>query len=68
MYNNADEVRGIIADFKKLATKIQQDSEAVKNTFRDRETILSACQKEYEKLYYAHEAPKKKYNELEQKL
>ena len=69
MYHNADEIRGIIADFKKLATKIQQDNEAVKKTLiKERETILSTCQKEYKKLCYTHEALKKKYSDLEQKL
>ena len=51
MYHNADEIRGIVAAFKKLATKMQQDNGAVKKTLKERETILSACQKGYEKLY-----------------
>ena len=68
MYNSAKEIRAIISDFKKLATKIQQDNGQVKKTLRDSETVLDACQKEYQKLYYEDEALKKKCSELEQKL
>ena len=68
MYTNAEEIKGIIADFKKLATKIQQDTGQVKKTLKDRETVLHVCQKEYQKLYSENEALKKKYGELEQKL
>ena len=46
MYTNAEEIKGIIADFKKLATKIQQANGQVKKTLKDRETVLEACQKD----------------------
>ena len=59
MTNSSEEFRGIIADFKKLPSKVQQENSTVKKTLKDRETVLTACQKEYEKLYYAHEALKK---------
>ena len=68
MINGNDEIRGIIADFKKLATKIQQDNGQVKKTPKDREVALDACKKEYQNLYYEHEALKKKDIELKQKL
>ena len=75
MINGNEEIRDIIADFKKLATKIQQDKGQVKKMLKDRkamlkdrEVALDACKKEYQKLYYKHEALKKKYIELEQKL
>ena len=68
MINGNEEIRGIIADFKKLATKIQQDNGQVKKMLKDREAALDACKKEYQKLYYEFEALKKKYIELEQKI
>ena len=68
MINGKDEIRGIIANFKKLATKIQQGNGQVKKTLKDREVALDACKKEHQKLYYEHEALKKKYIELKQKL
>ena len=75
MINGNEEIRGIIADFKKLTTKIKQDNGQVKKTLKDREAMLKdsevaldACKKEYQKLYYENEAPQKKYIKLEQKL
>ena len=68
MTANHEDIRGIITDFKKLATKIQKDNGEVKKKLRERETVLAACQKEYEKLYYAHETLKEKYKQLEQKI
>ena len=75
MINGNEEIRGIIADFKKLATKIQQDNGQIKKMLKDREAmlkdrevVLDACKKEYQKLYYEHKALKKKYIKLEQKL
>ena len=66
MYNgSAEEIKGIINDFKRLATKIQQDSNKVK---KERDDILQACKKEYQKVYYENEALKKRYGELERKI
>ena len=59
MHTNAQEIKGIIGDCKKLATKIQQDNGQVEKTLKDRETVLDDCQKEYQKLYYENEALKK---------
>ena len=59
MINGNEEIRGIIVDFKKLATKIQQDNGQVKKTLKDREVALDACKKEYQKLYHEHETLKK---------
>ena len=36
MINGNDEIRGIIANFKKLATKIQQGNDQVKKTLKER--------------------------------
>ena len=63
-----EEIGGIIVDFKKLATKIQQDNGQIKKKMKDIELALDACKKEYQKLYYEHETQKKKFIELEQKL
>ena len=75
MINSIEEIKGIIADFKKLATKIQQDNGQVEKALKDREATLKdgevaldACKNDYQKLYYEHEALKKKYIKLEQKL
>ena len=68
MTANPEGIIGIIADFKKLATKIQKDNGEVKKKLREREVVLVACQKEYEKLYYAHKTLKEKYKQLEQIL
>ena len=57
--------KGIISDFKKLATKIQQDSNKVE---KERDDILQACKKEYQKVCYENEALKKRCGELEQKI
>ena len=66
MYNGgAEEIKGVITDFKKLATKIQQDN---KKTLKERDVILQACKIEYNKLYYENEALKKRCGELEQKI
>ena len=66
MYNGgAEEIKGKIIDFKKLATKIQQDN---KKTLKERDVIFQACKNEYQILYYENEALKKRCGELEQKI
>ena len=64
MINGNEEIKGIIADIKKLATKIQQDNGHVKKMLKDREA-MDASKKESQKLYYEYEVLKKKYIELE---
>ena len=66
MTANTEDIRGIIADFKKLVTKIQKDNGEVKKKLKEQEAILSACQKEDESIYYAHELLKGKYQQIEQ--
>ena len=50
----AEEIKNLLADFKILASK--------------KKKILEACKQAYQKLFYEHNALKKKYCELEQKL
>ena len=68
MTTNHEDIRGIITNFKKLARKIQKENGEVKKKLRERETVLAACQKEYEKLYCMHKTLKEKYKQLEQIL
>ena len=69
MYNDGTkEIKGLISNFKKLATQIQQDNGQVKKTLKEKEAVLQVCKKEYQKLYYEHEALKKRCEELEQKV
>ena len=69
MYNGGtEEIKGIISDFKKLATKIQQDNGQVKKMLKEKEAVLQVCKKEYQKLYYEHEPLKKRCEELKQKV
>ena len=63
-----EDIRGIIADFKKLVTKIQKDNGEVKKKLKEQEAILRACQKEDERIYYTHELLKGKYQQIEQML
>ena len=69
MYNDgSEEIKGIISDFKMLATKIQQDNGQVKKALKEREGVLQACKKEDQKLYYENEALKERCEELKQKV
>ena len=69
MYNDGTkEIKGLISNFKKLATQIQQDNGQIKKTLKEKEAVLQVCKKEYQKLYYEHEALKKRCEELEQKV
>ena len=63
MHNGgAEEIKAIITEFKKLASKIQQNN---KKTLKERGAILQAYKNEYQKLYYENEALKKRCGELE---
>ena len=64
--NTTDKIKGIVGDFKKLATKIKEDNGQVKKKLKERELVLDACQKEYQKLYYEHNALKKIVASLQQ--
>ena len=54
---------------KNLASKIQTDNSNVKQHLKDKNLMLEACQKEYQKIYFEHEnLKKKKINSLKNSL
>ena len=64
----ANDLKDIIKDFKNLASKIQTDNSNVKQHLKDKNLMLEACQKEYQKIYFEHENLKKIYQQLEEQL
>ena len=64
----ANDLKGIIKDFKNLASKIQTDNSNVKQHLKDKNLMLEACQKEYQKIYFEHENLKKNINSLKNSL
>lgn len=55
MFNEKEQILDIIEGFKTLASKIQKDNNNIKETVKDKDIALVACEKEYKKLYYQHE-------------
>ena len=53
---------------KNLASKIQTDNSNVKQHLKDKNLMLEACQKEYQKIYFEHENLKKNINSLKNSL
>ena len=64
----ANDLKDIIKDFKNLASKIQTDNSNVKQHLKDKNLMLEACQKEYQKIYFEHENLKKNINSLKNSL
>ena len=64
----ANDLKDIIKDFKNLASKIQTDNSNVKQHLKDKNLMLEACQKEYQKIYFEHENLKKNNNSLKNRL
>ena len=64
----ANDPKDIIKEFKNLASKIQTDNSNVKQYLKDKNLMLEACQKEYQKIYFEHENLKKKNQQLEEQL
>ena len=64
----ANDLKDIIKDFKNLASKIQTDNSNVKQHLKDKNLMLEACQKEYQKIYFEHENLKKKNQQFEEQL
>ena len=60
-----NDLRDVIKDFKNLASKNQTDNSNVKQHLKDKNLMLEACQKKYQKIYFEHENLKKKYQQLE---
>ena len=63
-----NDLKDIIKDFKNLALKVQTDNSNVKQHLKDKNLMLEACQKEYQKIYFEHENFLKKYQQLEEQL
>ena len=63
-----NDLKDIIKDFKNLALKVQTDNSNVKQHLKDKNLMLEACQKEYQKIYFEHENLKKIYQQLEEQL
>ena len=51
----ANDPKDIIKEFKNLASKIQTDNSNVKQYLKDKNLMLEACQKEYQKICFEHE-------------
>ena len=66
MFNEKEQVLEIMNGFKNLTLKIKNENYKIKETVQDKDVTISACKKEYQKLYYQHENLKKQYNELEE--
>ena len=64
----AEEIKNQFADFKILATKLNDDNKNRKKKLEERKRILEACKQEYQKWFYEHNTLKKRYCKLEQKL
>ena len=63
-----NDLKDIIKNFKNLASKIQTDNSNIKQHLKDKNLILEACRKEYQKIYFKHENFLKKYQQLEEQF
>ena len=64
----AEEIKNVFADFKILATKINNDNKNRKKKLEETKKTLEPCKQEYQKLFYELDNLKKTYCKLEQKL
>ena len=64
----ANDLQDIIKDFKNLVSKIQTDNSNAKQHLKDKNLMLGACQKEYQKIYFEHENFYKNINSLKNSL
>ena len=64
----ANDPKDIIKEFKNLASKIQTDNSNVKQYLKDKNLMLEACQKVYQKIYFEHKNFKKNINSLKNSL
>ena len=55
MFNEKDQVLDIINGFKNLTSKIKNENDKIKETVKIKDITISACKKEYQKLYQEHE-------------
>ena len=54
-----DDMKNLLADFRMLATKVNEDNKNKNKNLEETKQILEACKKEYQNLLYEHEALKK---------
>ena len=66
MFNEKDQVLDIINGFKNLTSKIKNENDKIKETVKIKDITISACKKEYQKLYQEHENLQKQYSMLEE--
>ena len=66
--NKNKEMLEIIEGFQNLSSKIKEENDSMRDTLKNKNAIIAACKKEYQKLFEEHSELKKKYIELEAKL
>ena len=54
-----DEIKNLLADFRMLATNVNEDNKNKNKNLEETKQILEACKKEYQNLLYDYEALKK---------
>ena len=55
----AEEIKNLLADFKTLSTKANDDNKNRKKKLEETKKILEASKQEYQKLFYEHDTLKK---------
>lgn len=63
--NEKEQILEIINGFKNLTSRIKKDNDEMKDSMKNKEVTITACKKEYRKLYQEHEELKQKYLELQ---
>ena len=66
MFDEKKQVLEIINGFKNLSSKIRDENVKIKETLTKNETTISACKKEYQKLYQQHVKVQQENEELKQ--
>ena len=66
MFDEKKQVLEIINGFKNLSSKIRDENVQIKETLTKNETTISACKKEYQKLYQRYEIIQQENEELKQ--
>ena len=51
-----EELQNIMRDFKNLNTKVHNSNKKLKEELQEKNIIITACQKEYQKIYYKCES------------
>ena len=66
MFDEKKQVLEIINGFRNLSSKIRDENVQIKETLTKNETTISACKKEYQKLYQQQEKIQQENEELKQ--